>query len=387
MRIGAGFDRVVDAVVVRIKIDAIVEAVTVGVHVFQAVGYAVVVTVGIERIRPVGVFLAVRHAVTVAVARRDRVIGHAGINKQIVGRVARRGVGHVGQYFGAIINAAVIRIGVQRIGLTNATERSDTVALVAIKQSVAVGIGIGRIGFAAAARAAQANRVDGRAVAIGILDTVLKTVIVAVRIRGIGGCRRIAVGHKAACLRAAERCTVTVAAAARQRLSHAALQTVGKAVTIGIGQHRAGLVTAVGQTIRPQSLVAVGDAVVVRIAIKRIAVTRIKAPVIAKLVGVFDAIIVAVAVGRIGTKADFHTIGNTVAVAVRATVVGTVARGRIGAVDQHLGAVLGAAIIAINVQRIRHSEGRQRPAAVALIAIEQAVFIGVGIVGIGLAGT
>mgnify|MGYP000119666933 CR=1 FL=1 len=63
--------------------------------------------------------------------------------------------------------------------------------------------------------------------------------------------------------------------------------------------------------------------------------------------------------------------------------IAAVAEHRVGAIGAQLGAVLGAAVVGIGVQRVGRANTRQRPGAVDLVAVRQVVVIGVRIARIG----
>ena len=458
---GVGVARV-ERIGAAVGLGAVIEAVAVGVGVvgvgavglFFGVGAAVVVGVavgargvgvtGVEGVGAVGDLVVVVEPVTVGVHRRqDVVAGVVGValaevdaavvvgvldavrHRAIVGvRVGGIGgglrveVGHedggIGVWvrladaaLGAVEQAVVVGVGVERVGLVGgAVEQavvvgvrvvgiSAQVGLVVVGEAVAVGVDrgadvVGRIvGIALIG-------VDG-AVVVGVLHAVGDAAAVGVGHQRIGGALGVRVGHKhggigvgrayfEAALGAIEDAIavgVGVEGVGLPRASHAVsaqLVPVAQAVVVGVGVEGVGVLAGVVDAVGA-GLDAVGDAVAVGVGVARIGARG-------RFLGVGEAVLVGVAGGAVGVgiagvervRVALDLVAVVEAVSVGVRVAGIGARGFFLGVGEAVlvGVAGGAVIVGITrVERVR--------AALDLSAVVEAVGVGVRVAGVGAA--
>ena len=190
-----------------------------------------------------------------------------------------------------------------------------SINLVAIAQPIAVGVRQVRVGLARTRRRAVAYRVDRLSVRVQVLDAIVQTVAVGVRIRRIRRSTRIRVADKAR-RRAAVRNTCCVTGAGIQSIGrHAGLDAVVDAVAIGV------IVQRIGRRIRREQsasidFVTVGQTVVVAVGIEWVRLARIEYAVAAGFLAVCQAVVVGVGVVRIGAQCALEGISYAIVVRI-----------------------------------------------------------------------
>src|SRR6185436_8534485 len=211
---------------------------------------------------------------------------------------------------------------------------------------------------------------------------VFHAVIVAVGVVRIGSDRRFGTAGKAVSVSVCERAVVGAVTGGRVGFARifdavevAVFVAVRHSTVIGVGvdgaggggarvavRHARALLLVGGGIIAEKALFgAVGEAVVVRVRIPDVD-QAVAVGVVGGVgfVAVFDAVIIGVGVFRVAADRLFLAVGQAVVVVVfQVTVVGAVARRRVGlagvfgaVVIQVLGAVCGAPVIAVGVERI-----------------------------------
>jgi hypothetical protein len=260
--------------VARVALARVDAAVRVGV--LGAIGHAVAVGVGAER---------VGGAVEALVGLEERQVGAA------EGPVAV-GVDH-GQALaalGAVLDAVFVGVGEARVGVDAGVEDVVAADLLAVGEAVVVGVGVEAVGAEGedlvAIVEAVAIGVDGGAdqglharvagvvrvalpgvddaVAVGVLVAVVEAVVVGVGADGVGGRGpRVAVGDEARRVGAEEGAGAVEVGEAD---GAAALGAVEEAVVVGVGEGRVGVDPRVVHAVFAD-LLAVGEAVVVAVAV------------------------------------------------------------------------------------------------------------------------
>ena len=375
---------------------------------------------GVDAAVPVGVLVAVGHAAAVGVAHhragggRGIGVGHEVARAHVGVRVAGI-LGHAA--LGAVEQAVAVAVRVEHVDDAVAVRVQVAVVLVAVEHAVVVAVGVVGIRadqlllvIAQAVAVAVARRRDVVGGVVGIdLAGVDATVLVGV-LGAVGHPASVRVGHELMGRGAVigvghEVARAHVGVGMALGLGHAPLGAVGQAVVVAVGIEHVDQAVAVGVD-APVVLVAVEHAVIVAVGVVGIRADR-------ELLGVGQAVAVrvqrrgivvveevgialagvdaAVAIGILGEvgHAAVVGVGQELAGGGAAIGVGHEVAGR----DVGVGVALGRGhaalepvgeplVVAVGVEHVDQAVAVGVEVPVVLVAVEHAVIVGVGVVGI-----
>ena len=197
-----------------------------------------------------------------------------------------------------VLRAAVIGIGIERIGCTDTRKRAGAVNFIAVTDRPSLSVS-GRFGSVSPVpdAVAVADRVDGLAVAVQVFRTVGQAVVVRIGVVRICGRARVGVADESG-RGAGKRHTIAIADAAVDAVGrHAGFNTVVNAVVVAVDIQRIGGPNT-DQATRAIDFIAIGQAIVVAVAVQRIGLARIEYAVAADFLAVGQAIVVGVGIVR-----------------------------------------------------------------------------------------